>query len=67
MEELCFFGPNGSLTPSGDLLLETRAWRERLFTERDAATREGRSGLGGIVNRIFPGGGGGMSGAVSSR
>ena len=62
MEELCFFGPNGSLTPSGDLVLETRAWRERLFTERDAATREGRSGLGGIVNRIFPGGGGGMFG-----
>ena len=49
-----------------DLVLETRAWRERLFTERDAATREGRSGLGGIVNRIFPGGGGG-SGAASSR
>ena len=44
MEELCFFGPNGSLTPSGDLLLETRAWRERLFTERDAATREGPVG-----------------------
>ena len=62
MEELCFFGPNGSLTPNGDLVLETRAWRERLFTERDAATREGRSGLGGIVNRIFPGGGGGMFG-----
>ena len=58
MEELCFFGRNGSLTPNGDLVLETRAWRERLFTERDAATREGRSGLGGIVNRIFPGGGG---------
>ncbi len=58
MEELCFFGANGSLTPNGDLVLETRAWRERLFTERDAATREGRSGLGGIVNRIFPGGGG---------
>jgi ATP-dependent Zn protease len=58
MEELCFFGNNGSLTPTGDLVLETRAWRERLFTEREAATREGRSGLGGIVNRIFPGGGG---------
>src|SRR3954471_18597476 len=60
MEELCFFGPTGSLTPTGDLVLETRAWRERLFTEREAAPREGRSGLGGIVNRIFPGGGGGM-------
>ena len=31
MEELCFFGGNGALTPTGDLILETRAWRERLF------------------------------------
>jgi ATP-dependent Zn protease len=57
IEELCFFGPNGALTPTGDLILETRAWRERLFTERRAVTGEGRSAVGGIVNRIFPGGG----------
>jgi SpoVK/Ycf46/Vps4 family AAA+-type ATPase len=29
-----FFGPNGTLTPDGDLLLETRAWRDRLFAMR---------------------------------
>jgi SpoVK/Ycf46/Vps4 family AAA+-type ATPase len=29
-----FFGPNGALTPDGDLLLETREWRDRLFTMR---------------------------------
>ena len=33
-EEYCFFGSWGSLTPTGDLILETRAWRERLFAER---------------------------------
>ncbi len=33
-EELAFYGPYGSLTPSGDLILETRAWRERLFEAR---------------------------------
>jgi cell division protease FtsH len=33
-EDYCFFGPWGSLTPTGDLILETRAWRERLFAER---------------------------------
>ena len=33
-EEHCFFGPHGSLTPSGDLFLETRAWREKLFAQR---------------------------------
>ena len=29
-----FFGPNGALTRSGDLILETRAWRERIFAQR---------------------------------
>ena len=29
-----FFGPLGSLTPSGDLILETRAWREKMFAAR---------------------------------
>ena len=33
-EDYCFFGPNGAQTPTGDLVLETRAWRERLFAER---------------------------------
>ncbi len=40
-EDYCFFGPWGSLTPTGDLILETRAWRERLFSER--AERHGHS------------------------
>jgi ATP-dependent Zn protease len=62
MEDLCFFGRQGSLTPTGDLILETRRWRERLFEERDLATREGRSGLGSVVRAAFPGGLGGMFG-----
>jgi ATP-dependent Zn protease len=37
LEDYCFFGPWGSLTPTGDLIIETRAWRERLFAERHAA------------------------------
>ena len=32
--DLCFYGPNGALNPSEDLILESRAWRERLFAER---------------------------------
>ena len=39
MEELCFYGPNGSLTPTGDLVLETRAWRERLFADARSRPR----------------------------
>ncbi|MDQ3875841.1 MAG: AAA family ATPase, partial [Actinomycetota bacterium] len=59
----CFYGPDGALTPSGDLVLETRQWRERLFASR-TATSERASGflpkLGGIVNQAFPGMFGGM-------
>ncbi|MFL5824309.1 MAG: AAA family ATPase [Solirubrobacteraceae bacterium] len=33
-EDYAFFGPWGSITPTGDLILENRAWRERLFAER---------------------------------
>jgi ATP-dependent Zn protease len=33
-EDYCFFGRWGALTPTGDLILETRAWRERLFEAR---------------------------------
>jgi ATP-dependent Zn protease len=53
-----FFGPNGALNPTGDLILESRAWRERLFAER-APARLGPSGLEqrltGIYNFMFPG------------
>ena len=41
-EEL-FFGPWGSLNPSGDLVLETRAWRDKLFTSRETPP-SGRAG-----------------------
>ena len=37
--DLCFYGPNGALNPSGDLILETRAWRERLFAAAGARSR----------------------------
>ncbi|MGH2968199.1 MAG: AAA family ATPase, partial [Solirubrobacteraceae bacterium] len=30
-----FHGPRGAMTPDGDLVLETAAWRERLFRERE--------------------------------
>jgi cell division protease FtsH len=32
--DLAFYGPNGALTSSGDLVLETRAWREKMFAAR---------------------------------
>ena len=61
-EELCFHGPDGALNASGDLFRETRAWRDRLFTERHLVER-GESPTGGVRNRVMPGmfGGGQMA------
>ncbi|MGZ4440856.1 MAG: AAA family ATPase, partial [Gaiellaceae bacterium] len=62
--ELAFFGPNGALTASEDLILESRSWRERLFEERAPQAPPSRSWLGRTLNQggAFPGmfGGGGQ-------
>jgi cell division protease FtsH len=57
-EELVFYGQYGSLTPSGDLILETRAWRDRLFASRAPEPTQTLLGrLAGIVNQLpVPGG-----------
>src|SRR3954467_6133419 len=39
LHDVAFYGPMGSIHPNGELLVETRAWRERLFAERAAAER----------------------------
>jgi len=59
--DLCFYGPNGALTASEDLIIESRAWRDRLFTERAPQYVPPRPGpitgaINGIVNQVFPGG-----------
>src|SRR5580765_176224 len=56
IEESLFYGPYGALNPTGDMILETRAWRERLFTEREPQAPP--TGLGRIFNQgggAFPG------------
>jgi ATP-dependent Zn protease len=53
-----FYGPNGALTSSGDLILETRQWRERLFAERAPQPWQPsglQARLQGTLNFIFPG------------
>ena len=65
-EELAFYGPYGSLTPSGDLILETRAWRDRSSrcAPQPKLTFVGR--LAGIVNQFpVPGGMGGGQGQLA--
>ena len=63
-----FFGPSGAITGSGDLILETRRWRERMFELR-APERLGPSGLqtriASALNFTFPGMGGGTGLALN--
>jgi cell division protease FtsH len=66
MHDELFYGPWGSLNPSGDMILETRSWRERLFASRETPTF-GPSTFAANLMRfygfMFPGGmGGGMGG-----
>jgi ATP-dependent Zn protease len=60
IHDYCFFGPNGALTPTGDLVLETAAWRERLFAQRAPEPRSAYPAfvqrLAGTWNQAFPGG-----------
>jgi cell division protease FtsH len=61
-EDHLFFGPWGDLTPTGDLRLETPAWRERVFAQRAAEERAAREAAReGIRRFMFPGMGGTMA------
>jgi ATP-dependent Zn protease len=65
-----FYGPNGSLTSSGDLVLESRAWRDRLFAQRGespGAQPTVASRLNERISRLYPGFGmgGGMGGGMA--
>jgi cell division protease FtsH len=56
IEESLFYGPFGALNPTGDMILETRAWRDRLFAQREPEPQP--RGLGRIFNQgggAFPG------------
>jgi ATP-dependent Zn protease len=59
LHDLNFYGPNGALTPSGDVVIESREWRERLFAQRQAAavTPYGPllAGVRQRLERYFPG------------
>jgi ATP-dependent Zn protease len=53
--DLCFHGPNGALTASEDLILESRAWRERIFAERSPHVAPPTPFLGRVANAVMPG------------
>jgi len=60
LEDVLFYGPYGALNPSGDMILETRAWRERLFQQRAPEPQSPYPSwvrrVGGLVNQAMPGG-----------
>jgi len=57
-EDFAFHGPWGAQNPSGDLILENRAWRERLFASRVDPRPDTLAQR--IQGFIMPGGMGGM-------
>jgi ATP-dependent Zn protease len=68
IHDYLFYGSNGALNPSGDMVLETRAWRERLFAQRAPVSQSPYPPfvhrVGGVVNQMIPGmfgGGGGLA------
>ncbi|HWE58241.1 MAG TPA: AAA family ATPase [Solirubrobacteraceae bacterium] len=65
IHDFLFFGPNGSITPTGDVVIETRQWRDQMFAARASAgalpgTNQFLQRVSQRVNAIFPGGMGGM-------
>ena len=69
IHDLCFFGDRGALNVSGDLILETAAWRERLFEQRAPERLSPYppflQKLGGTMNQAFPGMMGGGQGQLA--
>ena len=54
------YGPHGAINPSGDLIIESREWRERMFEarapERSSPYPAWMQKVGNIVNQgVFPG------------
>ncbi|HTX32432.1 MAG TPA: AAA family ATPase [Solirubrobacteraceae bacterium] len=70
IEDYCFYGPWGSLTATGDLFIETRAWRDRLFAQREEPRPPAIPPIftkpAEVINRfMFPGNFGGQSGGLA--
>jgi ATP-dependent Zn protease len=67
IHDVSFYGPYGSLTPTGDLIIESQAWRERLFAQRSESASTGYAAFveraTERIRRFYPGFGmGGGSG-----
>jgi len=61
VENYLFHGAMGARNPSGDLILETRAWRDKVFAARDEGPKARFLMPEGIRKFMFPGMGGSMA------
>jgi ATP-dependent Zn protease len=67
-QHLLHFGPWGARNLSGDLVLETRQWREKLFADRytpQLGINGFQANIMRLYNFMFPGGMGGMGGGLA--
>jgi ATP-dependent Zn protease len=69
-DELLFYGENGAVSASGDVVIETRAWRDRMFEHRAPDSRSPYPAwmqkIGNLANQgIFPGMMGGGQGQLA--
>src|SRR6266581_3080684 len=64
-----FYGPFGATNPSGDLIVESSAWRDHLFAQRAPESRSPYPAwlakVGRIVDQAMPGGMMGMGGQLA--
>jgi ATP-dependent Zn protease len=64
-----FYGPQGAINPSGDLICESPAWRDYMFRLREPERRSPYPPfvhkLGNILNQAVPGGMFGMGGQLA--
>jgi ATP-dependent Zn protease len=70
VDEMLFFGENGAVSASGDVVIETRAWRDRMFEHRAPDSRSPyptwMQKVGNLANQgIFPGMMGGQQGGLA--
>jgi cell division protease FtsH len=60
-----FFGPLGALTTEGDLVLENKEWRERMFARRAEPPRQIYPAFYERIRNIIPGYMGGQGGGLA--
>src|SRR5215208_4386589 len=70
IHDYLFFGPQGSITPDGELTLKGRDWREKVFATREQSTGSPYPApvqklMHGIQSFIMPGGMGGGGGGLA--